>query len=469
MRRRKRARGTGFVERLEAMGPVRRVLITMVLAMLVPAAVATASSGGAGLAGASNPSGIVDPSHGSQVFARVLRKGDRGVDVKTLQSWLTDVGYMLPETGYFGPMTKSAVTRFQRAHALSPASGTVGARTAATLQAAVAQVVKGVGVAAGAGTAPSSSGLVFPLTPLSRVLAPSDWTLDQGIDIGTVNNACGSQVVEVAMTAGTIVQEGIEGFGPYAPVLKVSSGAVRGALHLLRARRPGAGAGRRDGDRRRADRRGRVRRRRACPRVRTSRSGSAPLAGRRAAPVTRRPRRPGTRSCSGSTSRPAASPAAGSACGYVGRMLNRERALQTLADEQFEVAVIGGGITGAGVALDAASRGYSVALVEQADFAAGTSSRSSKLVHGGLRYLQSFDLGLVREALLERQLMVKLAPHLVRPLPMVVPAFDGAQAGPADRHRPEHVRRDGGSVAARTRGAVRPSRATPSGARRAIV
>ena len=65
--------------------------------------------------------------------------------------------------------------------------------------------------------------------------------------------------------------------------------------------------------------------------------------------------------------------------------------------------VIGGGITGAGVALDAASRGYSVALVEQADYASGTSSRSSKLVHGGLRYLQNFDLGLVREALLERQ------------------------------------------------------------------
>ena len=89
--------------------------------------------------------------------------------------------------------------------------------------------------------------------------------------------------------------------------------------------------------------------------------------------------------------------------------------------------MIGGGITGAGVALDAASRGYSVALVEQADFASGTSSRSSKLVHGGLRYLQNFDLGLVREALLERQLMVRLAPHLVRPLPMVVPAFDGAR------------------------------------------
>ena len=68
-----------------------------------------------------------------------------------------------------------------------------------------------------------------------------------------------------------------------------------------------------------------------------------------------------------------------------------------------------------------------MALLERADFASGTSSRSSKLVHGGLRYLQNFDLGLVREALLERQLMVALAPHLVRPLPLVVPAFDGAR------------------------------------------
>src|SRR4030088_770312 len=108
-------------------------------------------------------------------------------------------------------------------------------------------------------------------------------------------------------------------------------------------------------------------------------------------------------------------------------MLSRERALETLAAERFDVVVIGGGITGAGVPLDAATRGYSVALVEKADYASGTSSRSSKLVHGGLRYLQNFDLGLVREALLERQLMVKLAPHLVRPLKLVVPAFDGAR------------------------------------------
>ena len=108
-------------------------------------------------------------------------------------------------------------------------------------------------------------------------------------------------------------------------------------------------------------------------------------------------------------------------------MIAREQAVEALSSEPFDVVVIGGGITGAGVALDAASRGYSVALVEREDYASGTSSRSSKLVHGGLRYLQQFDVGLVREALLERQLMVALAPHLVRPLKMVVPAFEGAR------------------------------------------
>src|SRR5687768_2204805 len=102
-------------------------------------------------------------------------------------------------------------------------------------------------------------------------------------------------------------------------------------------------------------------------------------------------------------------------------MLSRNDALEALQAEQWDVVVIGGGVTGAGVALDAASRGYSVAIVERADWAFGTSSRSSKMVHGGLRYLQNFDLGLVREALLERQLMVHLAPHLVYPTPYLVP------------------------------------------------
>jgi glycerol-3-phosphate dehydrogenase len=104
-------------------------------------------------------------------------------------------------------------------------------------------------------------------------------------------------------------------------------------------------------------------------------------------------------------------------------MLTRARAIEEIAGKHFEVVVIGGGITGAGVALDAASRGYSVALLERSDYAVGTSSRSSKMVHGGLRYLQNFDLGLVREALLERALMVRLAPHLVYPTPFLVAAL----------------------------------------------
>jgi glycerol-3-phosphate dehydrogenase len=104
-------------------------------------------------------------------------------------------------------------------------------------------------------------------------------------------------------------------------------------------------------------------------------------------------------------------------------VISRNDALQAVQEHPFDVVVVGGGITGAGVALDAASRGYSVALLERDDFGRGTSSRSSKMVHGGLRYLRNFDLGLVREALLERQLLVQLAPHLVYPTPFLVPAL----------------------------------------------
>jgi glycerol-3-phosphate dehydrogenase len=100
----------------------------------------------------------------------------------------------------------------------------------------------------------------------------------------------------------------------------------------------------------------------------------------------------------------------------------REAALRALADTEYDVLVVGGGVVGAGAALDAASRGLSVALVEARDFAAGTSSRSSKLVHGGLRYLEQRDFGLVREALKERRLLLhRLAPHLVRPVPFLYP------------------------------------------------
>ena len=102
----------------------------------------------------------------------------------------------------------------------------------------------------------------------------------------------------------------------------------------------------------------------------------------------------------------------------------RSATLSRLAAERFDVLVIGGGITGAGAALDAASRGLRVALVEARDLASGTSSRSSKLIHGGLRYLEQFDFKLVYEALHERDLLVsKLAPHLVKPVSFLYPLY----------------------------------------------
>jgi glycerol-3-phosphate dehydrogenase len=104
---------------------------------------------------------------------------------------------------------------------------------------------------------------------------------------------------------------------------------------------------------------------------------------------------------------------------------SRDTAIGRLADERFDVLVIGGGITGAGVALDAASRGLHAALVEQRDFASGTSSKSSKMVHGGLRYLNQRDYRLVYEALYERQRLLRNAPHLVKPLPFLIPLYGG--------------------------------------------
>src|ERR1700685_2015301 len=98
-------------------------------------------------------------------------------------------------------------------------------------------------------------------------------------------------------------------------------------------------------------------------------------------------------------------------------------ALRRLESDRFDVLVIGGGITGAGVALDAASRGLRTALVERRDFASGPSSKSSKMIHGGLRYLQQRDFRLVYEALHERQRLLDNAPHLVSPLAFLIPLF----------------------------------------------
>src|SRR3954467_9732508 len=137
----------------------------------------------------------------------------------------------------------------------------------------------------------------------------------------------------------------------------------------------------------------------------------------------------------------------------------RERAWQRLDGGRVDVLVVGGGVTGAGVALDAVTRGLSTALVEARDFASGTSSRSSKLFHGGLRYLEQMDFQLVREALRERDLMLtRLAPHLVKPVSFLYPlthygwerlyvgaglALYGIMGGARALPRPKHLSRTG--------------------------
>ena len=107
----------------------------------------------------------------------------------------------------------------------------------------------------------------------------------------------------------------------------------------------------------------------------------------------------------------------------------REQNIQVLEETYFDLVIIGGGITGAGVARDAASRGMKVALIEGNDFASGTSSRSSKLIHGGIRYLENYEFHLVFEALNERQRLFQIAPHLVHPLKFVLPLYEGDRVG----------------------------------------
>src|ERR1700720_4801203 len=101
------------------------------------------------------------------------------------------------------------------------------------------------------------------------------------------------------------------------------------------------------------------------------------------------------------------------------------RDLNRLSNEVFDLLVIGGGITGAAIARDASLRGLSVALIERNDFAHATSAHNSKLIHGGLRYLRNLEFGLVRESLRERRIWQRIAPHLVQPLPFMVPLYGG--------------------------------------------
>src|ERR671922_540281 len=164
------------------------------------------------------------------------------------------------------------------------------------------------------------------------------------------------------------------------------------------------------------------------------------------------------------------------ACINAGGMFSsRDDALQRLSDEQFDVVVVGGGICGAGVALDAAARGLKVALVERRDLGSGTSSKSSRQVHGGLRSLAHGEIGLVRESLGERRVLAANAPHLVSPLPMRLPlerhplqlrtALTVYDALGAWRYGGRHPRRHG--ALAYHEGRVDDARLTLTGARTA--
>ncbi|HET9073870.1 MAG TPA: peptidoglycan-binding protein [Solirubrobacteraceae bacterium] len=185
----------------------------------------------------------VSHAAGRDPFPRVLRVGKVGWDVGVLQRWLDDVGIRTQMDGQFGPQTRAALQRFQRAARLAPVTGVLGTTTGATLHAwvlahrriaAATRTTRTTPPGGAPGQADASisasetAGWVFPIQPQAKVAPVADWTLDQGVDIGTMNDACGSAVTEVAVASGTIVQEGISGFGAWAPILKLDSGPLAG-------------------------------------------------------------------------------------------------------------------------------------------------------------------------------------------------------------------------------------------------
>jgi murein DD-endopeptidase MepM/ murein hydrolase activator NlpD len=186
-------------------------LATLALSLLAAPSPARAAATG----------GVAAPAEGAtggtaiRLGDRTLRHGMRGQDVGELQTLLRQLRYHVHVTSVFDRRTQTEVKRFQRRHHLA-SDGIVGPATASRI------------AVHGDRTAAPSPGWVFPIDPLSVVRPPSTWTLDQGVDISTVEHACGTEAIEVAVTGGTIVQEGIAGFGPYAPVLQIDQGPYAG-------------------------------------------------------------------------------------------------------------------------------------------------------------------------------------------------------------------------------------------------
>jgi murein DD-endopeptidase MepM/ murein hydrolase activator NlpD len=186
------------------------VTVAVALAAATPA---YAGNGGAGAPAAQAPA----PTH-TAATQRGLRLGSNGPRVVTLQKQLAALGFPVTASGVFDTATQTAVKSVQRAAGLH-ASGAVSTVTQAAIDNARRAQKQ---------TALAATGWVFPITPVSSVLDPSTWTLDQGVDIATAGAACGAEVNEVAVADGTIVQEGISGFGSAAPVLRLDSGPLAG-------------------------------------------------------------------------------------------------------------------------------------------------------------------------------------------------------------------------------------------------
>lgn len=190
-----------------------------------PAPAAAPSTGGMAYGGTSPPGPPAPRTW--QLGQRVLRVGSSGPDVSQLQSDLSALHYRPSSNSRFDAPTRGAVIRFQRAHRLR-ATGVVGSDTVAALLAALTGTTVTGPQADQTSGAAAPSDWVFPIEPLSAVAPPSAWTTDQGVDIATLGGACGSAAVEVAVDDGTIVQEGISGFGPVAPVLLLDRGPYAG-------------------------------------------------------------------------------------------------------------------------------------------------------------------------------------------------------------------------------------------------